>query len=339
MIQPKILIIGSKKNYSLEKSYQRAFRSLGVKKVYFFPNDFYFYLFTLLSSLKLNFLYFFISFCLKKNLNSFLSKIKNIDIIIIFKGMELKKEDLLKLKAKYPSCKIINIYTDDPYNMSSPATSSALLLDSITVYDFFFIWSKKIRNKLKRHYKLYKNFYYLPFGYDTFLHKYTKKKIDKKYISFVASGDNYRENFLKKIKRFKINIFGNSWRLNSTHHIIKRFVYGLQLSKIISKSFISINILRQQNNGSHNMKTFEIPAMGGLLVTTRSYEQNVFFPENKASVMFGSTKELQDKINFLLNNEKIAMKIRNKGFELSKKHSYIDRAKYLLNIIWNSNVQ
>jgi spore maturation protein CgeB len=339
MRQPKILIIGSKKKYSLEKSYQRAFKSLGVKKICFFSNDLYFYLYTVLSSLKLNFLYFFISFYLKKNLNSFLRKIKSIDIIIIFKGMELNKEDLVKLRTKYPASKIINIYTDDPYNMSSPATSSDLLLDLIPVYDFFFIWSKKIRDKLKKNYNFYKNFYYLPFGYDSFLHEYTKKKIDKKYISFIASGDNYRENFLKKINKYKINIFGNSWGLNSTNHVVRRFVHGLQLSRIISESFISINILRKQNQGSHNMKTFEIPAMGGLLVTTRSYEQNVFFPENKASVMFSNAKELQDKIDFLLNNEKIAMKIRNKGFELSKKHSYINRAKYLLNIIWNPNAQ
>jgi spore maturation protein CgeB len=339
MRQPKILIIGSKKKFSLEKSYQRAFKFLGVKNIYFFSNDLYFYLYTVLSRLKLDFLYFFISFFLKKNLKLFLRKIKSIDIIIIFKGMELNKHDLVKLKAKYPASKIINIYTDDPYNMSSPATSSYLLLDLIPEYDFFFIWSKKIRDKLKKNYNFYKNFYYLPFGYDTFLHKYIKKKINKKYISLIASGDNYRENFLKKIKKYKINIFGNSWGLNSTNHIVRRFVHGLQLSRIISKSFISINILREQNQGSHNMKTFEIPAMGGLLLTTRSYEQNVFFPENRASVMFNNVKELQDKIDFLLNNEKIAMKIRNRGFKLSKKHSYINRAKYLLNIICNSNVE
>jgi len=339
MKQPKILIIGSKKQYSLEKSYQRAFKSLGIKKIYFFSNDLYFYLYSVLSNLRLSLLFFFIRLYFKKELNFFLSRIENVDIIIVFKGLELKKEDLVKLKEKYPISKIINIYTDDPYNLSSPATSSTLLLNLIPLYDCFFIWSKKIRDKLKKNYKSYKNFYYLPFGYDSFLHKYIKTKIDKKIISFIASGDNYRKNFLKKINRYKINIFGNNWRLNSTNHIVKDFVYGSKLSKIISQSFISINILRKQNEGSHNMKTFEIPAMGGLLVTTRSYEQNIFFPENKACLMFSNSRELQDKIDFLLNNVKIATKLRNKGFELSKKHSYIERAKYLLNIIWKYNVR
>ena len=87
------------------------------------------------------------------------------------------------------------------------------------------------------------------------------------------------------------------------------------------------------------MKTFEIPAMGGLLVTTRSKEQNLFFPENKASIMFNSVKELEKKIFFLKKNNKIAENIRKEGFELSRKHSYKNRAKYILKTIYESNVK
>ena len=108
---------------------------------------------------------------------------------------------------------------------------------------------------------------------------------------------------------------------------------GKKLIDIIAKSFLSLNILRKQNDNSHNMKTFEIPAMGGLLVTTRTKEQNIFFPENKASIMFSSISELEKKIFFLRKNQRVAERIRQKGFELSRYHSYNERAKYLLKII------
>jgi spore maturation protein CgeB len=85
------------------------------------------------------------------------------------------------------------------------------------------------------------------------------------------------------------------------------------------------------------MKTFEIPAMGGLLFTTRSQEQNFFFPENKASIMFGSTREFEKKIFFIKKNKKIADRIRKKGYELSRKHSYNNRAKCLLKLINKKN--
>ena len=44
----------------------------------------------------------------------------------------------------------------------------------------------------------------------------------------------------------------------------------------MNKYAIALNILRDQNLSSHNMKTFEIPAFNGLMLTTRSKEQNFF---------------------------------------------------------------
>lgn len=334
-----VLIIGLKYKFSLETYYKKAFHLNGVKKIFFFPNNYYFYIYCFLRNIKLDFLFFPFRHVYKSRLNLFLKKIKSVDLIIVFKGIEIDKEFLLEIKNKYPYTKIANIFTDDPFNLASPSTSSPLLLDCIPFYDFFFIWSKKIKNKLNRKYKLYKNFYYLPFGYDYRILSIIKKKINKNYISFVATGDHYRENIIKKIKRIKLIIFGNSWAKKLGDHSINNFIYGKKLVNITAKSYVSINILREQNKTSHNMKTFEIPAMGGLLFTTRSQEQNFFFPENKASIMFGSIKEFEKKFFFLLKNKKIADRIRQKGFELSRKHSYNNRAKYLLKIINYNNAR
>ena len=333
-----ILIIGSNNKNSLEIFYKKSFYSIGIKKIYFFSNNIYFYLYCLFSSMRAKFLYHLIRPIYENRINFFLKKIGSIDLIIIFKGIEINKDFLIKLKNRYPAAKIINIYTDDPFNLRSVSTSSSLLLSSIPVYDFFFIWSKKIKFKLRKKYKYRKIFYYLPFGYNQRASYVIKKKIDINFISFIASSDKYRENMIKRIKSIKLNIFGNSWSSNLPNHSINTFVHGKKLIDIIAKSYASINILRKQNLTSHNMKTFEIPAMGGLLVTTRSKEQNLFFPENKASIMFNSAKELEKKILFLRKNQKIALNIRKKGFELSHKHSYKNRAKYILKTIYQGNV-
>jgi spore maturation protein CgeB len=341
MLKKKIslLIIGLKNEYSLENFYKKAFNSIGIKKVFCFPNNINFYLYCLLGSLKLKFLFVPINYIYQCRLNIFLKKRKPFDFIIIFKGIEINKKYLIELKNNNPKTRIINIFTDDPFNLNSVATSSNSLLSSIPIYDYFFIWSQKIKSKLQKKYKSYKNFYYLPFGFNNKINKINKNKIDLNYISLIASGDHYRESIVKKINRIRLNIFGNSWGKNIENHSVKNFVYGKKLIEIIAKSFVSINILRKQNESSHNMKTFEIPAMGGLLFTTRSQEQNFFFPENKASIMFGSIREFEKKILFLMNNKKIAERIRQKGFELSRKHSYNNRAKYLLKLINNNNAR
>ena len=63
-------------------------------------------------------------------------------------------------------------------------------------------------------------------------------------------------------------------------------IYGKDIFKLMNRSAISLNILRKQNYSEHNMRTFEIPANNGLMLTTRSNEQNKFFKENKACFMF-----------------------------------------------------
>ena len=129
---------------------------------------------------------------------------------------------------------------------------------------------------------------------------------------------------------------GNGW---NNYKLGKNITYVKEVnfknfSKLLKKSKLSLNILRKQNENSHNMKTFEIPSMGGLMITNRSSEQNYFFPENKASLMYSNIDELKLKIRKINNSYKKFIKIRKKSYSIVKKHSYTERAKYLLNKIY-----
>ena len=81
------------------------------------------------------------------------------------------------------------------------------------------------------------------------------------------------------------------------------------------------------------MRTFEIPGCNGLMLTTRTKEQNEFFRENKACYMFSNTVELNKKIKFILENPKKSEKVRKYGNMLVKQHSYLNRIKFLMNKI------
>ena len=78
------------------------------------------------------------------------------------------------------------------------------------------------------------------------------------------------------------------------------------------------------------MKTFEIPSMRGLMLTKKSKNQNYFFPENKACIMYNDTKDLIYKIKKILSNYDYYKKIRYYGYKMSKVHSYKNRAKYII---------
>ena len=328
----RIGIFGLKSDNSLEQFYLDAFQKLKFKNIKFLSNNFLFKIFCILNKYKLFFFLKVFYFFQKKKIENFLNK-NEIEILIIFKGIELNSSIFNIFREK--KINLINIYTDDPFNFSSSATSSINVINNIRNFNLFCIWSKNLKNKLENKFKT-KNFYYLPFGFSKKKHKALSNKIIRKKISFVGSFDEFRLNILSQLKN-RIDIYGNAWPTNIKHQISK-FVKNQKFSTIINKSEISLNILKKQNLNSHNMRTFEIPAMNGLMLTTRSKEQNKYFPENKACYMYGNIKELNYKINFILNNPKAALKVRKTGYKLSKKHSYENRLKILINYI-NKNAK
>ena len=145
-----LLIIGSKDQHLIENFYKKAFNSIGIKKVLFFSNEIYLSIFFFLKKIKLNFLFYPIRSLYFNKICAFLEKHKKIDVICVFKGIEIDKNFLVKLKKKFSSAKFVNVYTDDPFNYSSIATSSSLVPKAIPEYDFFFIYSKIIIKKLKK---------------------------------------------------------------------------------------------------------------------------------------------------------------------------------------------
>lgn len=329
-----ILIIGNREKNSLENFYYKAFKKLNIKTTFFkiektIKNRIYAKLLNIYPNINYVFL--------RSKIYNFINNSKkDFDLIIIFKGLYLNKKLLRNLKTKYKNALIINIFPDDPFRLKNKNISNIDFFKTINEFDVFCIWSIKLKKKLEKKFKNVK-IIYLPFAYDnlhnfnfTFKHKNTFDK-----ILFIGTYDKHRYKILNSIKYDKYVCGGNWNKLfiynkNKTFH---KHVHGRKLLKLIISSKISLNILREQNLTSHNMKTFEITGNKGLLLTTRSYEQDLFFKENKESFMYSNIKELNKKIDFIMKNPKVANKIRTQGYLKAKKHTYFNRAKYIISLI------
>ena len=177
------LIIGSGHYLSLERSYLRAFKNLKINNVDFcfldtgnifsFLNRYHHYF--------LNFIYYYLC---KIKVEKILKE-KEFDYIFIFKGMQFNNKTLKCLKLLQKKAKWINIYTDNPFNFKSRATSNTNIIDSIKFYDYFCISFKNSLDKKLKKLKAKKTIF-LPFGYDTYKHNVNKvikkKEIKKKLI-------------------------------------------------------------------------------------------------------------------------------------------------------------
>lgn len=329
----KILIVGSKNNFSLESIYFKTFKYLGYN-VDFINIEKSINL-RIVASIKKYFSELHYKFLRKELIQLFEKKNKKYDLIIFFKSIFLDKKTFREIKLRNKKEVIcINIFPDDPFQINNPVISNKTFLNTINEFDIFFIWSQKIIKKLKKKFKT--KFLYLPFGFDSLLiskFKKIQKKMRVKEINFIGTYDAERLNILESIE-VKKKIFGGNWfRLNNIklkNTFIGQHIYGKRIFKLMNTSAISLNILRKQNYSSHNMRTFEIPANNGLMLTTRSTEQNKFFKENKACFMFSSKSELQKKIKFIFENPRKAEQVRKLGNRLVIKHSYVNRIKFLL---------
>jgi spore maturation protein CgeB len=257
--------------------------------------------------------------------------------IILFKGMQFKRQILDECRRLSPSAIWININPDDPWNNSSRAATNANVINSLTFFDVYCTWSLSLVKKLQG--SGCKKVVYLPFGYDEVTHVPSKLSTANKSkgLSFIGSWDQEREYLLTQLEGINIDvkIYGNSWARAARsfpfkNNISHGSVFGEDMATIISSSDICLNPMRTQNKGSHNMRTFETPAMGGLLLTVRTQEQQVFFPENEACYMYSDIEELKKKIEHIVENKEEANKVRIRGMELVVDHSYTNRVKNLL---------
>jgi spore maturation protein CgeB len=329
----KILIIGSNEKFTLEKMYFRALKNLKYTvRIYHTGNT--------IKNRYISFIEKYLSFIgnffIRKLFISFISKAKNkYDLIIIVKGLYITKNFILNIKKISPKSKIINIYPDDPTNTSIRNISNKNVIECIELFDFFCHYSEEVMKKIKR-LKPKSKLLYLPLGYDELFHKRYKKNIKdiKKYkdtVNFIGSYDNERFNILRSLNYKNLLIAGSNWKNIES---LQKPIFEKELSTIISNSLVSINILRDQCKNSHNMKTFEIPAMGGLMLTTRSKQQNFFFKEGKECLMFSGKRELQKKIKYIIKNKKKIQEFKDRAYLKSRRHSYTNRSKYLIKKIF-----
>lgn len=341
---PRILVVGSNNIASLESIYYRALSKAGVTNLAFFNTD---QPARFVSKLQLP--YRVINFALsllaeqkiQRDFWQFLHKNaqQKYDAIILFKGMAFSRQTLEASKVSQPHAVWININPDDPLNIKSRGASNANVVESLSFFDIYCTWSRSLVNQLKQ--KGARQVEYLPFGYDPELHSIGKLPIvsNSQKVAFIGTWDRQREATLAQLTQYPLEIGGTNWdRLPKSSSLYRNLitsnaVYGSQLIQITSQAAVSLNLLRPQNFGAHNMRTFEIPSMGGLMLTTRTEEQDAWFPEGSASLMYGNIDELKEQLDWIFAEPVAAERIRVNGHKLAQDHSYTERAKQLLQLM------
>lgn len=322
----KILIVSQNHRYSnptaISSSFKRSLESFGhyceIYDLSYYINRYINYFVKKSTPIRTKFL-----LNINQKLLEYLSA-NRFDAILVVKGTFILPETVKEIACKtWISC----FNPDDPFNSETwEGSSQSNIPDSIENYSHYFIWSQKLRDTIAKKYRVPTS--YLPFAIDPELIKVFKGINKNHQISFIGNGDKERQEWLNKsgeklsaISGDQIKVFGRYWKPHKGVDVMSG-KFGDEYFKVFYESKININILRQQNKGATNMRTFEIPATGNFMLHEISAEAIDFYPADQSAVYFESAEELKDKCLFYLKNEKLRDQIARSAFLLSQNESY-----------------
>jgi hypothetical protein len=339
----KVLVIGPLKQTALAESYARAFERLGMEVVRF-DSDQAIMRASLFSGNRI----------LRRALRSHLWNAVNREavevaervrpaLIFAVKGSFFHPETIRRIR-KSTGAPFVNHYPDHPYIgiRWDPREASALRRDLIEVlrqYSTVFMWERSLVERLRSDGVEAK---YLPFAVDPELFRpqsvteglHCKACHLNHDVVFVATYTRARCSEVAAIRKHAVAIWGNNWPRKwntlSGQHRAHPPVWGRAVGDIYSSAAVSLNVLNAENLGGPNMRTFEVPGSGGVMLARYSAAQDEFFPENEAAVYYRTPEEIDDKIDLLLGDAELRTRIRNHAARLAAVQTYDVRAAQVL---------
>lgn len=332
----KILILFAGDRNSLGWSYGRAFKSLGHEITVLNPMDSLgsWRLWTHRVSRRLlerQILYRFSRSFLPKLLEA-----GTFDVVFVGKGAWALPQLWKGYKAARPETTLVCYNADDPITTWSRGGNRPWVTEAIPAYDLYITYNESLVEPIRQ--AGARSVLRLPFAWDPSIHP-MQNFDDSADIVFVGNSDAYREEWLTALVEhplaadWRIHVYGRWHQVRST--ALRRAIQpvqktGAEMARLTAGARVAINILRRQNEGSHNMRTFETPGCGGILASQLSAEQDTVFPDGQAAIYFRTPQEMAPRLApFIGDLERLAA-MRTDARARVAGETYLDRARVLL---------
>lgn len=337
----KILILNNQGEYELGASYARAFRQLGHEVSAFDPA----------AELGRRLMWRFpltrralerrIITASNRDWIQELSR-TSADMIWVGKGAWAVPWLWQELKRRRPKLKLVCYNADNPITTFSRGGNRPWVTESISCFDLYCTYNQSLLKPLQQ--AGARRVARIPFAWDPALHPELEPSAADRQrygcdVIFVGNGDAYREKWMREIMAaaqshaWRFAIYGD-WTRCRERRVLEvvrgRDIYAAEMVKAIRCAKIAVNILRIQNEGSHNMRTFEIPGCGGLMLSQQSPEQEEFFPAGQAAVYFQDAGEAVQKMADLFRQPERLNRLRTMAHEIARRNTYVHRAEVLL---------
>ncbi|RZL45777.1 MAG: glycosyltransferase family 1 protein [Pedobacter sp.] len=333
----KILILGTDEIWSIDKLYYKYFLHNNIDVKFFATENIFadFYNKSIINKL-----------IFKLSLSDIYQKIHRetltvIDsyqpsIIWVFKGMSLNPKLLHHIKKL--GIMLVNYNADNPFIFSGPGSGNINITNSIELYDLHLTYNLAVQKKLEEDYKLKTG--YLPFGYEIPQAIIDEPINEINKICFIGNPDNYRAKLITELLNNNVimDVYGHNWQKFIRHKNLTIYgsVYGDDLWRTLKKYRLQLNIMRVHNLNSHNMRSFEVPGSGTIMIAPDTKEHRLFFEDKKEVFLYKDLSHCAKITGEVLQlSEQDAAQLRENAKQrtINSQYSYAERAKEALSMI------
>lgn len=288
----RLLIVGSTAPWAIELHYIRHFKENGVELEVFDPSHFINYSGFNRVLIRLGSLAPYRA--ANENLLDTFRRFRP-DVVWVFKGIEFNPETLARIKQQ--GIKLVNYNPDHPFIRTAISHGGKNIAESVPLYDLHFCYSRDLAARIEKEFGIPTA--YLPFGFDLDVSVYERVAGAQEILRacFIGNPDPIRARIIRQLGRsgIPVDVYGHHWKrfLRSDAHInVFGPVHGEVFWQKIRQYRVQINIFRPHNAGSHNMRTFEIPAAGGIMLAPDNPEHRSFFEHSREAFFYQSEDDI-----------------------------------------------
>lgn len=253
------------------------------------------------------------------------------DLILVLKAPFLSPPCIRNLRSI--TQKVIMYYPDSPWD---PYTQRLNVLDVLRACDLTLIWSRDLVQRLSTEGVRAD---YLPFAYDPEDYSPPTREMDREPRAvFIGQVYPKRVEWLRALEGLPVEIVGTDWReewfgKGSSIRVIREHRMGKACGETYGRHVVALNVLDDKNSGGHNMRTYEIPATGTMMVGSSCRDCERLFPHRVGSLIASDPTEFRREVAWALSNARDASLIAEEGLRIASPFTYQKNAEAIINLL------
>jgi hypothetical protein len=259
------------------------------------------------------------------------------DAILLFKAPDIFPETIRQLRQSGFHPAVYN--ADHPFDFYSRGSGNELIAGSVPEYDLYLTYSRHIADQLADRYPTLPT-RVIPFGHsvDDATYDGISNQSEIVRVCFLGNADADRADKIATLVKagLEVDVYGHAWEQFGP--IIAGAslcgpANGLDMYRTLRRYRVQLNFLRPHNIHSHNMRSFEAPACGAIMLAEDTVEHREFFKADQEAFYFANDEEMIGQARRLLAlspEEADAIRARARARSVNEPYSYHHRAAQAL---------